>query len=101
MTVQQVVPPIFFFLVGFTLSYLAAKRIEDRVVGWLIIGISSAVVAAFAILFGTNLARVISDHNMLAVWVLTMFYMAMTDGFAAILAGIIAGTLLRMIRNPR
>jgi hypothetical protein len=101
MTGQQIVPPVFFFLVGFALSYFVAKRMQDRAVGWLVIGIFSAIVAVYAVLFGTDLGRVISDHNMPVALTLAVFYKLMADGFAAILAGVIAGTLLRMIRNAR
>jgi hypothetical protein len=54
MMARQMIPPVFFFLVGLGLSYLVAKRTNDSA-SWIAVGVSSAILAAFAALFSGDL----------------------------------------------
>jgi hypothetical protein len=88
------IPPVFFFLVGLGLSYLVARRTSDSA-SWIAVGVSSAILAAFAALFSGDLYRAVGGRDLALVFLLAGFYRLMADGVAAMLAGGITGTLER------
>jgi hypothetical protein len=100
MMARQMIPPVFFFLVGLGLSYLVAKRTNDSA-SWIAVGVSSAILAAFAALFSGDLYRAVGGRDIALVFLLAGFYRLMADGVAAMLAGGITGTLVVMFRKRR
>jgi uncharacterized membrane protein YjjP (DUF1212 family) len=99
---KQIIPPVFFFLVGLGFSYSLAKRTSHSA-SWIAVGVSSAILAAFAVLFGggDDLYRAVAGRDIALIFLLAGFYRLMADGVAALLAGGIAGTLVVMFQKRR
>jgi hypothetical protein len=98
MTAKQIIPPVFFFLIGLGLSYPVAKRTGNSV-SWIAVVVSSVILAAFAVVFSGELYRDVGGRSISLVFLLALFFRLMADGVAALLAGGIAGTLVGMFRK--